>query len=187
VALMPASEIGVWDARIFVIPMPGVFFFDVRVTAARESGRSGDSQLTRKEKRVINAIFWPVVVINKVQMTKFKCQIKAKAEMTRAGGCPCRRLVTGDCHGLRPRNDDSVEGEGYEAEEIATLRSQRQRGWRERTNGMSDRRHRAVAPVTGILKDPQPWRSPEVMSSDIGLPFCGLPFFGYPRPLPEQE
>jgi hypothetical protein len=81
VALTPACGIGVRDARIIVIPMPGVFFFDVRVTAARESGRSGDSQLTRKEKRIINAIFWPMVVINKVQMTKFKCQIKAKAQM----------------------------------------------------------------------------------------------------------
>jgi hypothetical protein len=40
----------------------------VRVTAARESGRSGDSQLTRKEKRIINAIFWPMAVINKGQM-----------------------------------------------------------------------------------------------------------------------
>jgi hypothetical protein len=67
---MPAFEIGVWDARIFVIPMPRVFFFDVRVTAARELGQSGDFQLTRKEKRVINAIFLPMVVINKVQMTR---------------------------------------------------------------------------------------------------------------------
>jgi hypothetical protein len=70
VILMPAFEIGVWDAWIFVIAMPAVFFFDVRVTAARESGRSGDSQLTRKEKRVINAIFLPMVVTNKVQMTR---------------------------------------------------------------------------------------------------------------------
>jgi hypothetical protein len=85
VALMPAFEIGVWDAGIFVIPMPGVFFFDVRVTAARESGRSVDSQLTRREKRVINAILLAMVVINKGQMTKFKCQIKAKREMTKAG------------------------------------------------------------------------------------------------------
>jgi prophage tail gpP-like protein len=81
---MPAFEIGVWDAWIFVIPMPGVFFFDVRVTAARESGRSGDFQLTGKAKWVINAILLPMVVINKVQMTKFQCQIKAKAQMTRA-------------------------------------------------------------------------------------------------------
>jgi protein-S-isoprenylcysteine O-methyltransferase Ste14 len=33
-----------------------IFFFDVRVTAARESGESGDFQLTRKENRILNAI-----------------------------------------------------------------------------------------------------------------------------------
>jgi len=37
-----------------------IFFFDVRVTAARESGESGDFQLTRNEKRVINAVFLPL-------------------------------------------------------------------------------------------------------------------------------
>jgi protein-S-isoprenylcysteine O-methyltransferase Ste14 len=59
---LPAFEIGVWNAWIFVIPMLIIFFFDVRVTAARESGQSGDFQLTRKEKRIINAIFLPMVV-----------------------------------------------------------------------------------------------------------------------------
>ena len=38
------------------------FFFDMRVTAARESGQSGDFQLTTKEKRIINAVFLPLVV-----------------------------------------------------------------------------------------------------------------------------
>jgi protein-S-isoprenylcysteine O-methyltransferase Ste14 len=38
------------------------FFFDVRVSAARESGESGEFQLTRKEKRIINAVFLPMVV-----------------------------------------------------------------------------------------------------------------------------
>jgi hypothetical protein len=73
--------------------MPVIFFFDVRVTAARESGQSGDFQLTRKEKRIMNAVFLPMVVIN-------------KGEMTKGGGWRCRRLVTADRHGLRPRNDD---------------------------------------------------------------------------------
>jgi protein-S-isoprenylcysteine O-methyltransferase Ste14 len=60
-ALMPAFEIGVWNAWIFVVPMLIMSFFDMRVTAARESGKSGDFQLTRKEKRIINAIFLPLV------------------------------------------------------------------------------------------------------------------------------
>jgi steroid 5-alpha reductase family enzyme len=60
VALMPAFEIGVWNAWIFVIPILIVSFFDMRVTAARESGQSGDFQLTRKEKRIINAVFLPL-------------------------------------------------------------------------------------------------------------------------------
>ena len=37
-------------------------FFSMRVTAARESGYSGDFQLTKKEKRIINAILLPIVV-----------------------------------------------------------------------------------------------------------------------------
>jgi protein-S-isoprenylcysteine O-methyltransferase Ste14 len=52
-ALTPAFELGLWNAWILVIPMLIIFFFDVKVTAARESG---DFQLTRKEKRILNAI-----------------------------------------------------------------------------------------------------------------------------------
>ena len=55
-SLIPAFEIGLWNAWILVIPMLIIFFFDVRVTSARESGESGDFQLTRKEKRVINVL-----------------------------------------------------------------------------------------------------------------------------------
>jgi len=61
-SIIPAFELGLWNAWILVIPMLIIFFFDVRVTAARESGESGDFQLTRKEKRVINAVFLPMVV-----------------------------------------------------------------------------------------------------------------------------
>ena len=61
-SLVPAFELGLWNAWILVIPMLIIFFFDVRVTAARESGKSGDFQLTRNEKRVINAVFLPMVV-----------------------------------------------------------------------------------------------------------------------------
>jgi len=41
-----------------------IFFFDVRVSAARESeaGKSGEFQLTRKEKTVINAIMLIMLV-----------------------------------------------------------------------------------------------------------------------------
>jgi protein-S-isoprenylcysteine O-methyltransferase Ste14 len=60
--LIPAFEIGVWNAWILIIPMLITFFFDMRVTAARESGQSGDFQLTTKEKRIINAIFLPLVI-----------------------------------------------------------------------------------------------------------------------------
>jgi len=61
-SIIPAFELGLWNAWILVIPMLIIFFFDVRVTAARESGKSGDFQLTRKEKRIINAVFLPMVV-----------------------------------------------------------------------------------------------------------------------------
>jgi protein-S-isoprenylcysteine O-methyltransferase Ste14 len=61
-SLIPAFEIGVWNAWILVIPMLIIFFFDIRVTAARESGQSGDFQLTTKEKRIINAILLFMVV-----------------------------------------------------------------------------------------------------------------------------
>jgi len=61
-SLIPDFEIGLWNAWILVIPMLIIFFFDVRVTAARESGKSGDFQLTRTENRIVNAVFLPMVV-----------------------------------------------------------------------------------------------------------------------------
>ena len=61
-ALMPAFEIGVWNAWVLVIPMLIIAFSDMRATAARESGQSGDFELTRKEKRIINAVFLPMIV-----------------------------------------------------------------------------------------------------------------------------
>ena len=59
---MPAFELGLWNAWILVIPMLIIFFFDVRATAARESGKSGDFQLTRREKQIMNAVFVPMIV-----------------------------------------------------------------------------------------------------------------------------
>ena len=61
-SFITAFELGLWNAWILVIPMLIIFFFDVRVTAARESGKSGDFQLTRKENIIMNAVFLPVVV-----------------------------------------------------------------------------------------------------------------------------
>ena len=52
-SVIPAFELGVWNAWILVIPMLIIFFFDVKVTTARESG---DYQLTRKENIIMNAI-----------------------------------------------------------------------------------------------------------------------------------
>jgi len=61
-SIIPAFELGLWNAWILVIPMLIIFFFTVRVTAARESGKSGDFQLTRNENRLTYAVFLPMVV-----------------------------------------------------------------------------------------------------------------------------
>ena len=57
-SLIPEFELGLWNAWILVIPMLVTFFFDVRVTAARESGKSGDFKLTKKESIIMNAVFF---------------------------------------------------------------------------------------------------------------------------------
>jgi protein-S-isoprenylcysteine O-methyltransferase Ste14 len=59
---IPAFEIGIWNAWIFVIPMLIITFSDMRVTAARESGQSGDFKLTRTETRIMHAVFLPMIV-----------------------------------------------------------------------------------------------------------------------------
>jgi len=61
-SVIPAFELGLWNAWILVLPMLLIFFFAIKVTAARESGEAGDFQLTKKEKRIINAIFLPMIV-----------------------------------------------------------------------------------------------------------------------------
>ena len=60
--LVPAFEIGVWNAWIFVIPMLIISLSAMRVTAARESKQSGNFELTGKEKRIVNAVFLPMIV-----------------------------------------------------------------------------------------------------------------------------
>jgi hypothetical protein len=37
-SLIPEFELGLWNAWIFVLLMLIIFFFDVKVTTARESG-----------------------------------------------------------------------------------------------------------------------------------------------------
>jgi len=58
-SIIPAFELGLWNAWILVIPMLIIFFSDVRATVARESG---DFQLAKKEKRILNAIPLTIVV-----------------------------------------------------------------------------------------------------------------------------
>jgi protein-S-isoprenylcysteine O-methyltransferase Ste14 len=57
-SLIPAFELGLWNAWILVIPMLFVFYFGMKVTAARESGKAGDFQLTRTENIIANASFY---------------------------------------------------------------------------------------------------------------------------------
>jgi protein-S-isoprenylcysteine O-methyltransferase Ste14 len=61
-SLIPEFELGLWNAWILVIPILIISFSDMRVTAARESGKAGDFQLTRKENRLTYAVFLPMVV-----------------------------------------------------------------------------------------------------------------------------
>ena len=61
-SVIPMFELGLWNAWILIIPMLIIFFLDMRVTAARESGEAGDFQLTKKEKRIINFIFLPMII-----------------------------------------------------------------------------------------------------------------------------
>jgi protein-S-isoprenylcysteine O-methyltransferase Ste14 len=55
-SLIPSFEIGLLNAWILVIPMLILYLFSMRVTAARESGRSGDFKLTKKENTIAYAI-----------------------------------------------------------------------------------------------------------------------------------
>jgi protein-S-isoprenylcysteine O-methyltransferase Ste14 len=61
-SLIPAPELGLWNAWILVIPILIISFSDMRVTASRESGKAGDFKLTRKENRLTYAVFLPMVV-----------------------------------------------------------------------------------------------------------------------------
>ena len=58
---MPAFELGLWNAWILIIPILALSFSDMRATAARESGKAGDFQLTRKENRLTYVVFSPML------------------------------------------------------------------------------------------------------------------------------
>jgi protein-S-isoprenylcysteine O-methyltransferase Ste14 len=62
VSLIPAFELGLWNAWILVIPTVIIAFSDMGATASRESGKEGDFQLTKKENRIANAVFLPMVI-----------------------------------------------------------------------------------------------------------------------------
>jgi protein-S-isoprenylcysteine O-methyltransferase Ste14 len=61
-SLIPAFELGLWNAWILVIPILISLFSDMGATAFRESGKEGDFQLTKKENIIANAVFLPMVV-----------------------------------------------------------------------------------------------------------------------------
>ncbi len=61
-SLLPAFEIGLWNAWILVIPMLIVLFSDMGATASRESGKERDFQLTIEENRIVNAVFLPMLI-----------------------------------------------------------------------------------------------------------------------------
>ena len=61
-SFIPAFQFGLWNAWILVIPMLIIFFYTMRVTSARESGEAEDFELTKKEKRIINAVFLSMVI-----------------------------------------------------------------------------------------------------------------------------
>jgi protein-S-isoprenylcysteine O-methyltransferase Ste14 len=64
-SIIPAFELGLWNAWILVIPILILSFSDMGVTAARESGGTvepADFQLTKKENRLTYAVFLPMLI-----------------------------------------------------------------------------------------------------------------------------
>ena len=61
-SLIPAFELGLWNAWIGTIPILIISFSDMGATAYREPGKEVDFKLTKKENRTANAIFLPMVI-----------------------------------------------------------------------------------------------------------------------------
>ena len=59
--LVPAVELGLWNAWIFVLPLLVIMFSDMKVTSVRESGKGGDFQLTKNESRITYVVFLPMI------------------------------------------------------------------------------------------------------------------------------
>jgi protein-S-isoprenylcysteine O-methyltransferase Ste14 len=57
-SLVPAFELGLWNAWILVIPMLVIFLLSVRATSARQSGveKKGLEYLNAKERRILYAV-----------------------------------------------------------------------------------------------------------------------------------
>ena len=62
VSLIPAFELGLWNAWILIIPTVIIAFSDMGATASRDSGTEVDFQLTKKENRIANAVFLPMII-----------------------------------------------------------------------------------------------------------------------------
>jgi len=61
-SLIPAFELGLWNAWILTIPILIISFSDMGASASRESGKETDFKLTKKENRTANAVFLPMVI-----------------------------------------------------------------------------------------------------------------------------
>jgi len=62
VEIVPVFKIGILNAWIPLIPMLILYVSTMRVTAARESGKSGDFRLTKKENTTAYAILLVMVI-----------------------------------------------------------------------------------------------------------------------------
>jgi len=61
-SLIPAFELGFWNAWILTIPILIISFSDMAATASRESGKEADFKLTKKENAISNAIFLSMII-----------------------------------------------------------------------------------------------------------------------------
>jgi protein-S-isoprenylcysteine O-methyltransferase Ste14 len=60
-SFIPAFELGLWNAWIFVLPILVIMFSDMKVTSVRESGKAGDFKLTKNENRLTYVVFLPMI------------------------------------------------------------------------------------------------------------------------------
>lgn len=61
-SLIPAFELGLWNAWILTIPILIISFSDMGASASRESGKEVDFKLTKKENIISNVVFLPMVI-----------------------------------------------------------------------------------------------------------------------------